>query len=461
MCIGTGSLGERGGTLHNHSGNFPGFADLGLKHLANEGTLPDAPVRLPQSAIEIMHTTQLDYLREWQRLAYEAGMVGCDYPVAEGGGGRTDCQIVANQEMQRAGRPFLPNILGLGMAAPTIHIHGTQTVRETLLPRLFSCADIWCQGFSEPGAGSDLASLQTRAVKDGDEWVVNGQKVWTSGAQVADRGMLVARTNIDTPKHRGITYFIIDMDQPGIEIRPLKQMNGASQFNEVFFTDARVSDANIIGDRDAGWGVAVTTLAFERSGIGGGGSLMGAGGMPGEKARLLDLRVGDILEGKGPKAEGSSSMAFFGRSAKLTRQLAQSMGKTDDPVVRQGLAQLHSLEEIARYTTLRAKAAIQAGGRPGPETSTGKLAAANLMRAARDLGMSIIGAHGMLNGSDAPLGGAMQMLTLSSPSIAIAGGSDQIQRNIIGERVLGLPREPSVDKDVAFRDLKVGTQRAG
>lgn len=187
---------------------------------------------------------------------------------------------------------------------------------------------------------------------------------------------------------------------------------------------------------------------------------MGAGGVPGEKAGMLDVRVGDIVEGKGPKAEGSSSMAFAGRSSKMTRQLAQSMGKTKDPVVRQWLAQIHSLEEIARYTALRSKAAVQKGGRPGPESSTGKLAIADLMRRARDIGMSIIGAHGMLNGSDAPLGGAMQQLTLSCPSIAIAGGSDQIQRNIIGERVLGLPREPSVDKDVPFRDLKVGTQRS-
>ncbi len=401
-------------------------------------------------------------LRAWWKTLGESGWGFPTWPTDWFGKGLSgELAGVVRDQFARAGALGPPGGLGQGLAAPTIINHATEEQKERYLRPLATGAEAWCQLFSEPGAGSDLASLQTRAVKDGDEWVVNGQKVWTSGAQVADRGMLVARTNIDAPKHRGITYFIIDMDQPGIEIRPLKQMNGASQFNEVFFTDARVSDANIIGDRDAGWGVAVTTLAFERSGIGGGGSLMGAGGLPGEKAGLLDLRVGDILEGKGPKAEGSSSMAFFGRSAKLTRQLAQSMGKTDDPVVRQGLAHLHSLEEIARYTTLRAKAAIQAGGRPGPETSTGKLAAANLMRTARDLGMGIIGAHGMLNGSDAPLGGAMQMLTLSSPSIAIAGGSDQIQRNIIGERVLGLPREPSVDKDVAFRDLKVGTQRAG
>ncbi len=401
-------------------------------------------------------------LRAWWKTLGESGWGFPTWPADWFGKGLSGELVgIVRDELAQAGALGPPGGLGQGLAAPTIINHATDEQRERYLRPLATGAEAWCQLFSEPGAGSDLASLQTRAVRDGDEWIINGQKVWTSGAQIADRGMLVARTNIDAPKHRGITYFIIDMDQPGIEIRPLKQMNGASQFNEVFFTDARVAHANIIGDQDAGWGVAVTTLAFERSGIGGGGSLMGAGGAPGEKAGLLDMRVGDILEGKGPKAEGSSSMAFFGRSAKMTRQLAASMGKTDDPVVRQGLAQLHSLEEIARYTTLRAKAAIQAGGRPGPETSTGKLAAANLMRAARDLGMSIIGAHGMLNGSDAPLNGAMQMLTLSSPSIAIAGGSDQIQRNIIGERVLGLPREPSVDKDVAFRDLKVGTQRSG
>lgn len=400
-------------------------------------------------------------LRAWWQLLAESGWGFPTWPTEWFGKGLSgDLAGAVRAEFAKAGALGPPGGLGQGLAAPTIISHATEEQKARYLKPLATGAEAWCQLFSEPGAGSDLASLQTRAIRDGDEWIVNGQKVWTSGAQISDRGMLVARTDVDSPKHRGITYFIIDMDQPGIEIRPLKQMNGASHFNEVFFTDARVPHANIIGDQDAGWGVAVTTLAFERSGIGGGGSLMGAGGVPGEKAGMLDVRVGDIVEGKGPKAEGSSSMAFAGRSSKMTRQLAQSMGKTKDPVVRQWLAQIHSLEEIARYTALRSKAAVQKGGRPGPESSTGKLAIADLMRRARDIGMSIIGAHGMLNGSDAPLGGAMQQLTLSCPSIAIAGGSDQIQRNIIGERVLGLPREPSVDKDVPFRDLKVGTQRS-
>lgn len=400
-------------------------------------------------------------LRDWWRRLGESGWGFPTWPKEWFGRGLSSGLAgVAREEFARAGALGPPGGLGQGLGAPTVITHGTDEQKREYLEPLATGAEAWCQLFSEPGAGSDLASLQTRAVRDGDEWVVNGQKVWTSGATIAARGMLVARTDMDAPKHRGITYFIIDMDQPGIEIRPLKQMNGGSSFNEVFFSDARVSHENVLGDVDAGWGVALTTLAFERSGIGGGGSMMGSGGAPGEKAGYLDRLAGDILKDAAAGSEtGSGSMTFMGRTSSLVRTAAREMEKSDDPMVRQGIARLYTADQIHRFNGLRARAAVARGGQPGPEASTGKLGAALNLAAARELGLSVLGPYGMLMGSDAPLGGAMQQLALSSPSIAIAGGTNEVQRNIIGERVLGLPKEPQVDREVPFRDLKVGTQR--
>ncbi|HEX5366227.1 MAG TPA: acyl-CoA dehydrogenase family protein [Acidimicrobiales bacterium] len=348
-----------------------------------------------------------------------------------------------------------PSGIGVMMAGPTIVDHGTDEQRARFLPAMVSGKEIWCQLFSEPGAGSDLAGLQTRAERDGDEWVVNGQKVWTSGAQFARWGILIARTDPSVPKHEGITYFVIDIDQPGVEVRPLKEMTGGATFNEVFFTDARVPHANVIGEVNRGWTVAVTTLAHERNSLGASGMSSVGGAIIGRNQ--LDTRVGDLASRRG--GEGAGMALAFGGGADLVRGLPALAGRSDDPVLRDQVMRIYTLMEIARYTGLRVQAAVEAGKGPGPEVSTGKLLASDLVRSLREAGLAALGAHGMLVGDDAPLGGMLQALALFSPAISIAGGSDQIQRNIIGERVLGLPREPRVDKDVPFSELRVGTQR--
>ncbi|HVT77850.1 MAG TPA: acyl-CoA dehydrogenase family protein [Acidimicrobiales bacterium] len=392
----------------------------------------------------------------WQRLG-ESGWAFPTWPREWFGKGLgSELAGPVRDEIRRAGALGAPGGLGQGLAAPTIIAHATEEQKRWWLGPLAIGQEAWCQFFSEPSSGSDLASLQTRAVRDGDEWVVNGQKVWTSGARAAVRGMLLARTDSEAPKHRGITYFIIDVDQPGVEIRPLKQMNGAESFNEVFFTDARVPHANVVGEQNNGWAVAITTLAYERSGIGGG--LLGSA-TPGEKAGVLDRRVGDVVAGVGNVATTGSMSSGMAGGSRLLRRAAEAMARTNDPLVRDRVARLHTMTEATRLTNERAMAAVRAGGRPGPEGSTGKLAAAVNLHATRDVGMSILGAHGMLIGADAPLGGEVQNVALSAHAISIAGGTNEIQRNIIGERVLGLPKEPSVDRDVPFRDLRVGTQR--
>ncbi len=400
-------------------------------------------------------------LREWWARLADAGLAFPTWPSSFGGRDASpDGARVVGEELAAAGAIGPPAGIGTMMGGPVLIDHGNDDQRARWLLRLARGEESWCQFFSEPGAGSDLASLQTRAVRDGDEWVVNGQKVWTSGARTADRGLLVARTNPDAPKHRGITYFICDVDQEGIDIRPLKQMNGAAHFNEVFFTDAVVPDANRIGDVNDGWAVAVTTLAYERQGIAGRGSAGPGGGaaVPGEKANMLDLTTGEILRReRASRDEMAASYAL--RSPRAIISLAQRMGRAGDPVIRQQIARLYCFSEANRFSGLRARAAAEAGKRPGPEVSTGKLAGAELGRQARDLVLAIEGASGMLMGDDAPDGGAFQQMALSVQSGSIAGGTDQIQRNIVGERVLGLPKEPSVDRDVPFRELTVGTQR--
>jgi len=394
----------------------------------------------------------------WEALAKE-GWAFPHWPKRHGGRGleRDDSRVV-NEELGAAGAVAPPAGLGQMMGGPVTIDFGSEEQQDDWLMPLASGREGWCQLFSEPGAGSDLASAQTRAVRDGDVWIVNGQKVWTSGALAAQRGMLVARTNPDAPKHRGITYFIIDMDQPGVEIRPLKQMNGGASFNEVFFTDAVVGHDRILGGVDTGWQVAVATLAYERQGLGSRGAAGGiAAGAPGPKAGLLDTPVGELIE----RASEERAMAERGASArgsKAVRALAHEMGRADDPVVRQRLVDLHILIEVGRFTALRARAAAQAGRQPGPEVSIAKLAASEQARRARDLSMEILGPYGTLMDTDSPQDGMFQQMALSVHASSIAGGTDEIQRNIIGERVLGLPKEPQVDRDVPFKDLRVGTR---
>jgi len=382
--------------------------------------LPDAPVRLPQSAIEIMHTAQLDYLREWQRLAYAAGLVGCDYPVAEGGGGRKDCQIVANQEMQRAGRPFLPNILGLGMAAPTIHLHGTQTVRETLLPRLFSCADIWCQGFSEPGAGSDLANVQTFAERRGERWVINGHKVWTSLAHFADWMILLARSD-RANKYEGMTYFVVPIKAElgrAVTVRPLIKITGETGFNEVFFDGLEIPDDYRVGAVGQGWQVAPSTLLHER---GAGPMVTPSSGRGGDPDRQIADAYGLIdLARTSPRA-----------------------GKTaaDDPVLRDRIMQLIIRQEGSRQGARRARVPALCE-HPQRIPLQAKLVMSEIRQDACALAMEIQGAASSFAFSDAnaPDGGEWALGYMNSYGVTIAAGTNEIQRNILGERVLGLAK---------------------
>jgi alkylation response protein AidB-like acyl-CoA dehydrogenase len=392
------------------------------------------------------------------------GLSGWAFPTwpeqALGKGLDSQTARVVTEERARAGAYGPPSGIGPMMCGPTIAEHGTAEQIERFLPDLACGRLIWCQLFSEPGSGSDLASIQTWAERDGDEWTVNGQKVWTSGAQHSRYGILIARTNRDVPKHEGITFFVLDLDQPGVEVRPLREMTGGATFNEVFFTDARIPDTDRIGDVDRGWSVAVTTLSHERKNLGSGG----LGGMAGGAMLGIDIggagggsgrpdpnaKVGDLATGDGGPG--------FSMGGDMIRMVPMLLGKEASGVDRQDLARLYTLMEIARYTGLRSKAAAERGDAPGPEQSTGKLMVSNLMRLMRDFMLQLEGPAGMLMGDDAPMGGMAQWMALFSPAISIAGGTDEVQRNIIGERVLGLPPEPRADKEVPFRDLRVGTQ---
>ncbi len=344
-----------------------------------------------------------------------------------------------------------PSSLGQMLGGPTLLTHASEEVKARFLPALARGEEFWCQFFSEPGSGSDLASAQTKAVADGDLFIVNGQKVWTSGAQWADRGMLVARTDTEVPKHRGLTYFVIDVDQPGIDVRPIHQMNDAHGFNEVFFTDAEVAKDRVVGEVNDGWAVAVTTLAFERF-------MSAFGASPGKKAGLLERRAGDVVSGavRGPR-EGA---AYGSDLAAVITDIARTRGLANDPVARQGIVDLYIQQELGRISGLRSAAAVRSGRRPSGDGSLRKLARSDLMRSARELGEAVLGPYGTLRSVEEELGGgSIQQIALSSPSSSIAGGTDEIQHNIIGERVLGLPKEPQIDREIPFRELKVGTQR--
>jgi alkylation response protein AidB-like acyl-CoA dehydrogenase len=395
----------------------------------------------------------------WERLADSGWAVptwprewlGRDLP-------REHAGIVAT-ELREAGAIGGPAGLGVLLAGPTILAHGTDEQKQRYLRPIVTGQEGWCQLFSEPGAGSDLASLQARAERDGDEWIINGQKVWTSGAQIADLGMLLARTNPDAPKHQGISYFLFPMDQPGVEVRPLREMTGRALFSEVFFDDARVPDAAVLGGVDQGWAVANTTLAAERAGLGSGGSGAGGAAFPGRKGGMLDQRAGDLAERAG--RGGSVQPSAFGRAFDVLRELTEKLGRRDDPMIRQRLAELYTLNELGRMTGLRVKAARASGRGPGPEANAAKLLMSRTARLVRDLGPEVLGPEGVIMGPETTGGGVVQEMTLFAPAPSIYGGTDEIQKNIIGERVLGLPKEPGPDKLTPFRDLKVGTQADG
>jgi alkylation response protein AidB-like acyl-CoA dehydrogenase len=359
----------------------------------------------------------------WQAKKADAGWACITWPREYGGRGASAIQsVIWNQEEGRYRTP--PNIFGIGqgMLGPTIMVHGSDEQKRRYLNPMLRGEEIWCQLFSEPGAGSDLAGLRTTAVRDGDSWIINGQKIWTTGAQYCHWGMIVTRSDPNAPKHKGITYFIVDMKSPGIEIRPIKQINGASGFNEVFFTDVRIADSMRVGGVNEGWAGAITTLMNERASIGGGG--------------------------------GGPDFAALVRLAKETDWNGRPA--FEDPAVRQRLARFYIRSRGLQYTTYRTLTALSRGSTPGPEGSIGKLVGAPLRQEMAGFAIDLQGAAGALNGDEAAQGAAWQHSYLASPGLRVAGGTDEIMRNIIAERVLRLPPDTRVDKDVPFKDVPTG-----
>jgi alkylation response protein AidB-like acyl-CoA dehydrogenase len=394
-------------------------------------------------------------VREWWRRLAESGWAYPTWPVEWYGKAMTsDEAAIVRAEIKAAGALPPPHGIGQTMGAPVIMQFGTEEQKHRWLPKIATGEEAWCQFFSEPDAGSDLASLNTRAVRDGDEWVVNGQKVWNSGTLTADRAVMPVRTDPELPKHKGISFFIIDVDQPGIEVRPIKQMNGEAHFNETFFTDARVRHEDMIGEVNNGWMVTLATLANERTAYAAGADYGGHQASPGEKGGDLDLTCAEVQ--RRFREESKSQASFPLGDARALAELAAEFGRRDDPVLRDRLMKLHCLAEATRLTTMRAKAAADAGKAPGPESSLGYISGVHLARATRDLGLEIVGAYGTLDDDDAPHRGAVTMMALSSLVHGIQGGSEQIQRNIVGERVLGLPKEPQVDRDLPFSVSRLG-----
>ena len=403
----------------------------------------------------------------WERLGL-AGWAAPSLPEnAYGKGLSRNDTVRVQSEISRFGALGAPAGLGLLLAAPTIATHGSQEQIDLYVKDIVTGQQAWCQLFSEPGAGSDLAGLTTRAERDGDEYIINGQKVWTSAGQIADLGMLLARTNFDAPKHQGITWFAIDMHQPGVEVRPLRELTGRAMFNEVFMSDARVSADAVIGDLNAGWAAANTTLAHERAGLGSGGGDGGYGAaMPGTVAGFLAKRAGDFApKSDAGRAAASSGRGGRGNSATLLIDLAKGNGMIADPSLRQGLMKLYTLAEIGRISGLRVKAEKEAGRDIPGIGNISKLSMSEIMRLTRDLGLRIVGPAGMLHAYDGqgrkaldeatgnPFLGMVTEMALFAQAPPIYGGTDQVQRNIIGERVLGLPKEPNDDRTRPFSEL--------
>lgn len=331
------------------------------------------------------------------------------------------------------------------LAAETLLAHGTDEQRERFLRRILTGEEIWCQLFSEPGSGSDLAGVTTRAERRGDSWIINGQKVWTTSAQHADFGLLLTRTNWEVPKHKGMTYFVVDMRQAGVEVRPLKQMNGYASFNQVFFTDATIPLDMRVDEEGNGWRVAMTTLMYERR---------AANALAG---RRTNQREGPIYE---EEAQESAILTepytwYPQRAGRVDLAIDRALetGSIEDPATRQELSKLLMLAQCADWTASRARAAQEQGQPQGPEGSLGKLANSHVAKQALRVHTKTTGMEAMLAGDDSPLNGLIAEILLSVPAISIAGGTDEIQKNIIAERVLGMDKEPRLDAG-PFRDVR-------
>src|SRR5438309_2327517 len=367
----------------------------------------------PTGSSEIPRAGQYEFLRRWQRTLFDAGYIGLTWPKEYGGRGLTFMEeLVLQQEMALAKAPPILNVLGVGMGGPTIIAWGNEEQKKRYPAKILSCEEIWCQGYSEPNSGSDLASLQTRAVKDGDHWVINGQKVWTSFAHVADYMMLLARTDPNVPKHKGITYFLLDMKLPGVTVNPLRQITGEAEVNEVFFDNVRVHESQVLGGDNNGGAVGLTTLMYERLTLGFG----------------LQMRLRIALDGL----------------IDLARKMEKSgRALTKEPVMRQKLAQIWIETECLKYTGARAITKLLRGEMPGPEASTGKMAWVDTHQRLQELAMEIEGPYSQLwKGSEWAIeGGVWPQSFLRSRANSIEGGTTEIQKNIIAERLLGLPKD--------------------
>jgi acyl-CoA dehydrogenase len=354
---------------------------------------------------------EVEEAKAWRQQKFDAGFGWITGPSQYGGRELPAAYERAYQavEAQFDTPSQSPFGIGLGMVAPTILAHATDEVKDAYLRKLYRGEMVACQLFSEPAAGSDLAGLQTRAVKDGDEWIVTGQKVWTSGAQYSDIGEIICRTDPDAPKHKGLTGFVVDMKAPGVEVRPLRQMTGGASFNEVFFTEVRIPDNHRLGDVNQGWTVALTTLMNERASIGGGGAGGGATGT----SRLLEM--------------------------------LKHYGKDKDPILRQQLAGIFIHGQVARYTNLRAMEKIKAGQLPGPEMSIAKLSLTQNMQRIQKFVGDVLGPRLVADSGEWGTY-AWTEFVLGVPGMRVAGGTDEVMRNIVGERVLGLPKEPGLSK---------------
>ncbi len=349
----------------------------------------------------------------WQRKLYDSGYCGLHWPAEYGGRGIGIIeQILFQQELARVGSPQLVNLLALSMVGPLIIDEGSEAQKKRYLKNILNASEIWCQGYSEPGAGSDLAAVSTRAEREGDEYIVNGQKVWTSYAQYADFCILLVRTSSDGPKHRGLTLMILDMKSPGVEIRPLRQMNGDSEFNEVYLTDVHVPAENVVGTEGAGWKMAVALLMYERATL--------------TFQRQLQSKV------------ALDEMIKFARDTEKNGRPA-----SEDPIIRQKLAQAHIESEALRLTSLRHLTTQLKGNPPGPEGSMEKLFWSEMFQRMLEIPMSIAGPFGQLVAGDphAPYDGRWPHLLLYSRGRTIAAGTSEIQRGIIAQRVLGLPKD--------------------
>ena len=362
----------------------------------------------------------VEVAKAWQRKKSEGGWVCLHWPKEYGGRGATAVErVIWQQEEGIYFKLTTPFQIGEGMCGPTLMAYGSEADKRRYLPRIASGEEIWCQLFSEPSAGSDVAGLRTRAERDGDYWIINGQKIWTSGAHYSDYGILITRTDPTVPKHKGLTMFYIDMRSPGVEVRPIKQANGMQEFNEVFFTNLRVPDSQRLGAVGDGWNVSLTTLMNERMSIG---------------ARL---------------ATGFAELFDFCCNLMTEDGLA-----IDDRATRSRLANWAVKNSGLKYTSMRAISALSKGERPGPENSIGKLVSGAMLQDIATYAMDLQGASGVLNDPEtAEAAGQFQAMLMSSPSTRIAGGTDEILRNIIAERVLGLPGDIRLDKDVPFNKI--------